>query len=249
MNFIKRKQTKKLKFLKSSLGNGFFLLLTGLVTLKIIAPIFIPKIPRQPNIKEVTVIIPNGGVETAVKSLSTSGFRKINAISYDMDIKSHDFFNLYTSVSGAFGGDVSSFVETDFILYMGFNNISIPRNLPKLPEKPMVIGYTFSQCYDNGFALLLPYQLEESMITKEAMLRFIDFSQNVLKHQTLQSEAFRIFADFHSLHLLVLPCNKPIKFLPKWETIDTIENSTEYSLKQWDSFPKLKEVWMIRDYL
>ncbi|OHT02071.1 hypothetical protein TRFO_07244 [Tritrichomonas foetus] len=249
MNIIKKSSRINHRTLLAGPFTPFFLIFIALITFNVIAPIFIPKTPKQPNIKDITAIIPNGGIKYAVSSLRTSGFRNVHAISYDINIHSDPFFKSYNSVDGAYGGDVSNLVNTSFVLYTGFSEFKVPMNLPSLPKKPMVIGYSFSQCYENGFALLLPYQLEGSMITFEAMNRFNDFSQNTLKHQTSQSEAFRIFADFHSLHLLLLPCNKKIKMLPKWETIEVVENETDFQVKPWDSIPKIEEVWRIRDML
>lgn len=230
-------------------GSLLIFILICLITIKFIAPIFILLIPKQTNIKDITVIIPNDGTNNAINSLQNAGFRNIYAISHDTKIKSNTFFKSFQTVSTPYGSDSSDIVQTDFVLYSGLKPFKIPENLPNLPDKPMVIGYVFGQCHKDNFALLLPYQLEYSLITKETMTRFNEFSKSLSMHKISQSEAFRIFADFHSLHLILMPCNEKIKIIPKWETLEVIENETDFNLITLDNIPKISEVWKIREVL
>lgn len=244
---------KRIQFIQRNLlsgpGSVLLFLVISILTIKFIAPIFIPFIPKQINIKDITVIIPNGGLEATINSLKNSGFRNIHAISHDANVKANNFFTSFLTVSSAYGSDVSDHVKTDFILYSGTRSFNVPSNIPNLPNKPMVIGYTFCQCRNSNFALLLPYQLEYSLITKESMIRFNEFSRSLLEHKVSQSESFRIFADFHSLHLILMPCDHTFKALPKWETMEVIENESDFTLRTLDSIPKINEVWKIREVL
>ena len=249
LNARRKRQQFINRNLLSGPGSLIFFVLICFITIKFIAPIFIPVIPNQTYIKDITVIIPDGGVDNAVNSLQKSGFRNIYAISHDTKIKANSFFTSFQTVSISYGSDSSDLIQTDFVLYAGLKPFKIPINIPRLPDKPMVIGYAFNQCHDENFALLLPYQLEYSLITKEAMIRFNEFLQTSSMHQISRSEAFRIFADFHSLHLILMPCNEKIKALPKWETLEVIENETDFDLKPLDNIPKINEVWKIRDVL
>ncbi|KAH0791179.1 hypothetical protein GPJ56_004799 [Histomonas meleagridis] len=224
-------------------------LIIALITIKIIAPIFLPKKPNQPYIKEITVVIPSGGVQSTAASLRNAGFKKIYAISYDKTQFSNTDFTSYKQIQGNFGGNIENYVNSTFVLFSGIESFHVPLNLPKLPNKPMLIGYTFSQCSENGFSLLLPTSLEYSMITSESMRRFNDFSNNVLHNQFSHEEAFRVFTEFHSLHLLVMPCQKSASKLPKWETLEVIESENNAPRKPWGNIPKIPEVWRIRDIL
>jgi hypothetical protein len=117
------------------------------------------------------------------------------------------------------------------------------------PDRATVIGYAFSQCNENKFALLLPVQIEFALITKEAVARFEAFSRDVLKEKVPPSEKFRAFCDFHSLHLLLLPCRKRVGLVPKWETLDVIEYENETPPRAWGTIPKVEEIWAVRNYL
>ena len=227
----------------------FIYFLLGLFSIKIIAPIFLPKKPTQPYVKEISVVIPSGGVQSTVASLRNSGFKKVHAISYDKSPFTGTDFTTYKQIQGNFGVDIDNYVNSTFVLYAGLDSFHVPPNLPKLPNKPMVIGYTFSQCSDGGFALLLPTGLEYSLISAESMRRFNYFSFHVLHGQLPPSEAFRAFAEFHSLHLLVLPCGKSGSKLPKWESLEVLEYESSVQRKPWGAIPKIPEVWRIRDLL
>jgi hypothetical protein len=230
-------------------SGGFVLIVIGLFTFTILGPLFIGKSPGTSKMKDITVVIPNGGVEIAASSLKTSGFRKIYAISYDESVSSHSQFKSMRQLRGTFGGHIQHLINTSYVLFAGPESFRIPSSLPRLPDKPMVIGYSFAQCYEKGFGLLLPTQLEYSLITKEALHRFSDFGTGVLNQPRLGSAEFRTFCDFHSLHLLLMPCGKVPRSLPKWESIDVVEYPNEHPLKPWDSLPMFEEIWTVRDLL
>ena len=249
MNFRKKRNQFIRRNFLSGPGSILIFFLICFITVKGIAPIFIPTIPNQTNIKDITVIIPNGGIDAVISSLQNSGFRNIYAISHEDVSKTNNFFTSFQTASNAYNDDISNLVKTDFVLYAGLKPFKVPINIPSLPNKPMVIGYAFNQCHESNFALLLPYQLEYSLITKEAMERFNEFSRSLSMQQVSPSESFRIFADFHSLHLMLMPCDQKKKMIPKWETLEVIENETDFNLRPLDSIPKINEVWKIREVL
>ena len=233
-------------------GSPIILLLNGVLVIFIIAPIFIPKVPRQPNVKDITVVIPPHSIDSMVTSLKESGFRKIHAISYDdpaPDDSRNSIFSSFRQAHGSFGDDVSSISNTSFILFGGSDVFKVPMNLPSLPNRVMVIGYSFAECHEGGFALLMPTQLEYSMITMEAMQRFTDFSSGVLKGLMSASEAFRTFCDFHSLHLLIMPCGSCSPVLPKWETIEVVEYENANPPVPWGHIEKIEEIWKIKNIM
>lgn len=231
----------------TGVGSGVILMFCAFITFHFFAPIFISKIPIQPNIGEASIIIPAGGVDTTVNSLRDAGFKKTHAFSYDEAITANSEFTTYHNEKGSYGKKTKQEINTTYILFTGLELFKVPQNLPHLPQKPMVIGYTFAQCYDHGFGLLLPTQLEYSMITKDAYERFLDFSYNNLHDKMHPSDAFRVFTDFHSLHLLMMPCDPKIKVMPKWENIPVIEYESRQMIEPWDSIPKIPEVWRIKE--
>ena len=197
--YYKRQQTFFLnlqKFPCLELISIFAYMTICILTIHLIGPIFIPN-NSQPNIKNVTVIIPSGGIQSTINSLKTSGFGYIDAISYDKSMLNCKEFNSFKLVQGNFGSGIENYVKTSFVLYSGVESFNVPEYLPKLPNKPTVIGYTFEQCNENGYALLLPTKLEYSLITKDAMKRFNEFMVSTLKNQMPNSEGFRVFTEFH----------------------------------------------------
>jgi hypothetical protein len=233
----------------SGAGAGFVLIIIAVITFTIIGPIFIPKIPPQPYVKDITVVIPNGGVMTAVNAIRTSGFRKVFALSYDENILSHSAFTSYKRLEGNLGDDITDLINTTFVLFGSTETFAVAQAIPMVPDQPSVIGHTFSQCSENGFALLLPVQIELALITKDALSRFQAFSRDVLKGNVPWPQRFRAFCDFHSLHLLLMPCRRRIGVLPKWETLDVIEYENEAPPPPWGTIPKIDEIWAIRHYL
>lgn len=227
-------------------SGAFILVLADLFTIVILGRIFIPKIPGQPHVRDITVVIPPNSVDISANAIRAAGFRRAHAISYDSQIHGHPAFSSFRQAHGSYGDDVGSMINTTFILFGGSESFKVPQNLPSLPNRVMVIGYSFQQCYENGFALLLPTQLEYSMITRDAMKRFAEFSNTVLRKKFTPSEAFRAFCDFHSLHLLVMPCGKSKQMLPKWEQIDVLEYENPNPPQAWDTIEKIEEVWKIR---
>ena len=229
--------------------SGLIFLFLGLISIKIVAPIFLPKNPSQPYIKDVTVIIPNGGLQSAISSLRNSGFETVHAISYDRSPYANAEFATYRQVEGTFGSDIDGHINSSFVLYSGVDAFRVPPRLPKLPVKPMVIGYTFSECRDDGFALLAPTGLEYALLSAECVLRFTDFSARVLRHRLPPSSAFAAFAEFHSLRLLVLPCRGSASNLPKWESLEVVEHEGASARSPWGNIPKIPEVWLIHNLL
>lgn len=222
-----------------------------MITIHVITPLFLPKTINQPNIKDITVLIPSNSFNFAVDSLKTSGFRHIHAIVYQNESTTIDFFKTITKVPSIFDDSVINSITTNYVLWFSQTTFKIPPIIPKMPDKPMVIGYTFKQCYDAGFALLLPYEIDNSLMTKDSLLRFYEFWTSSLKKQVDSfSEAFHLFADFHSFHLIMMPCyNQLERKLPQWESIPVVENETDFPLHPWDSIKKIDEVWKIRDLL
>jgi len=250
MRATKKKLISYLLYYQNSFygaGGGLMLVIIAFLTFQFVSPIFIPKIPYQPIIKEITAIIPEKGVDNAVLSLASSGIRRIFALSYDNTVSGHSQFAGFRKISDSDRKNIMSMINTSYVLIHGASRFAIPSNIPNYPNKPMVIGYTFSRCYEKGFALLLPDRIEGSLITKEAYQRFIEFSQTKLTSDYTEDEAFRIFSDFHSLHLFMLPCSKPIKNLPSWESIEVIESDEIYTNKPWDNLPRIPEVWRVAE--
>jgi hypothetical protein len=226
---------------------GFLYIIIGAFTVTILGPLLVGKGPRQSHLNDITLIIPNGGVDTAASSLRSSGFRRIHALSFDASVSAHSQFKTLQQIHGEFGSPPLHLINTSFVLFSGPDVFAVPPNLPALPDKPMVIGYSFAQCHEKGFGLLLPTQLEYSLVTKESLKRFHDFASGVLKKEVAGSAEFRRFCDFHSLHLLMVPCGRRLGRLPKWESIEVIEYPYEEPLEAWDSLPMFEEVWAVRD--
>jgi hypothetical protein len=229
-------------------SSGFVLILIAILNFTFIGPLFIPAIPRQPHVKDITFIIPNDGVEIAASSIRNSGFRKIHALSYDDRAQNHQEFTSYSQIKGTFCEKIAESVNTTFVLFGSTEAFAVPAALPKLPDKPMVIGYSFVTCNEQKYALIGPIQIEGSMVTVEALKRFWEFSET-LKGEFSKNEKFRIFCDLHSLRLLMLPCKKRTDRLPKWESLDVIEYENIGPLKPWDSIPHVEEVWSIGDLI
>jgi hypothetical protein len=232
----------------SGASGGFLFIGLAIINFTLIGPIFIPTVPRQPYVKEITIVIPHGGVETSAAAVRNAGFRKVHALSYDERFQSHSAFTSYKHVKGTFGDDLTGSVNTTFVLFGGVETFAVAPALPQLPDKPMVIGYSFGICNRRQYALLGPRQLEDSMITTSALKRFHAFSET-LKGSFSKNEAFRIFCDLHSLRLVMMPCRKRSARLPKWESLDVIEHESPGPVKPWDSIPHVEEVWSVRDLL
>jgi hypothetical protein len=233
----------------SGASGGFVLIALAIINFTIIGPIFIPTIPRQPHVKDITVVIPNGGVETVAAAVRSAGFRKVYALSYDERAQGHPAFTSYQQIKGTFGDDITRYVNTSFVLLGSIDAFVVSHALPRLPDKPMVIGYSFSTCNEHQYALVGPVQLEDSLISREALQRFHQFATTTLKGSRPKSEEFRIFCDLHSLRLLMMPCRKRTGSLPKWESLDVIEYETGFPVKPWGSLPHVEEVWSIRDLI
>jgi hypothetical protein len=223
--------------------------LIGIFTVTVLGPLLVGRGHRQSQLKDITVVIPNHGVDITVTSLRSSGFRTIHAMSFDPSITSHTQFKTLQRLHGEFGSPPANLINTSFVLFSGPEVFTVPSNLPSLPDKPMVIGYSFAQCYEKGYGLLLPTQLEYSLVSKEALKRFGDWVSNALKTDVGGSAEFRRFCDFHSLHLLVMPCGRKVGRLPKWESINVIEYPYEGPLEPWDSLPMFEEIWTVRDMI
>ena len=238
-------------FLSRRGGYRAVLLLLGVVLFGCVAAsaFFLRGSATQRNVRDITVVLPPDSVDVVANSVQEAGFREIHAISYDPLVSAHSGFTSFRKAHGNFGDDVSSMSNTTFILFGGPETFRVPKNLPALPQRPMVIGYSFAECHENGFALLMPTQLEYSMITRDALHRFVDFSTTTLKHTMGASEAFRAFCDFHSLHLLIMPCGKVGSTLPKWETIEVVEYENPHPPKPWGNIEKIDEVWKIKTVL
>lgn len=231
--------------LLSGPGGAIVLFLVDIITILIIAPFFIPAIPKQQNIKDLTFIITNSSAEYSI-SIKNSGFRTINVISPENIIDSNNFTSIKVKPTNSLASFKNS-ITTPYVLISGKGFKNIPTNIPSLPQKNMLIGFNIAKCYERGFAAELPENMDGALITKDAFNRFIDFSSS--HHFSSDSEAFRVFCDFHSLHLLRFPCNKQVKSFPKWEKIDSIESSSEYPITQLNNIPLIPEVWQIQDLI
>jgi hypothetical protein len=78
-------------------------------------------------------------------------------------------------MKGNFGDDITDLINTTFVLFGGTDTSTVSQTIPALPDKPMVIGYSFSQCYEKRSALSLLIQIEYALITKEALKLFSSF--------------------------------------------------------------------------
>jgi hypothetical protein len=229
---------------------GLFLyIIICVFTITILGPFLFGRGQRHSLFQDVTVVIPNGGVSIAASSIRSSAFRRAHAFSFDSSIVSHSQFKTLQQIHGEFGSPPLHLINTSFILFSGPEVFAVPARLPALPDKPMVIGYSFAQCYEKGFGLLMPTQLEYSLVTKDALTRFGEFVSTVLNKGVAGSAEFRRFCDFHSLHLLIMPCGRKPGRLPKWESIDVIEYPYEGTLEAWDSLPLFEEIWAVRDLI
>jgi hypothetical protein len=63
---------------------GFVLIIIAIITFTIIGPIFIPRIPRQSQVKDITVIIPIDASDTVPSVIRNSGFHKVHDHSYNL---------------------------------------------------------------------------------------------------------------------------------------------------------------------
>jgi hypothetical protein len=252
MNVIGRKHFISLllnhRNILSGASGGFLLIFLAVVNFVLIGPIFIPAVPRQPHVKDITVVIPNGGVDSSVAAVRSAGFRKIYALSYDERFSTHSLFTSYKQMTGTFGDDITGVVNTTFVVFGSVEAFKVATRLPELPDKPMVIGYSFATCDERRYALIGPGQLENAMVRTNDLKRFHAFAET-LKGSFSKNEAFRIFCDLHSLRLLVMPCGKRTGRLPKWETIDVIEDDRPPITRPWDTIPHVQEVWSIRDLI
>ena len=247
---LPRKQYNKLLTHSNSFlngpGGGIILCLSAFFTFFVLSPIFIPKIPKQPNIKDITLIITNNSADY-MNALKNSGFRNIHVISTESIPHAE---NLFTSVKLEQNINLYSLkdsISTSYVLLSGKGFQNIPSNLPIFPPKTQLIGYSFSKCYERGYAVELPDTIDGALLSKTAFNRFVNF---LFSHQFKNiDDAFRVFCDFHSLHLLLFPCGKPIRFLPKWEKIEVIESDKPFPKTQLDSIPLIPEVWRIQDLL
>ena len=229
---------------------GILLLVTAVVLSVLFAStFFMYSGSTQRHVRDITVVIPPDAVDSVANSLRDAGFRQIHAISYDPQVAEHSDFTSFRKAHGAFGDDVSSMSNTTFILFAGAGAFKVPQNLPALPQRAMVIGYSFAECHEGGYALLMPTQLEYSMITRDAMHRYADFATSTLKKSMDASEAFRTFCDFHSLHLLIMPCGTASSSLPRWDALEVVEYENPNPPKPWDNIEKIEEVWKIKNVL
>lgn len=199
---------------------------------------------QQNYLKEISVVIFNNAEEAAEDSLKDTGIKKIHAIYLDAHPSSSHFATV-KSKTGGIDRKILDMINTSFVLFSGQERYHIPSNIPKLPKKHMVVGYIFSQCYKDGFALKLPDRIDGCAITKQTLKRFIDFSLQTLGNGYDESEGFRIFMEFHSLHLLMFPCGYKTGSLQAWEDISVVDNEIETELKPWGKLEKIPEVWKI----
>jgi hypothetical protein len=138
-------------FLSGARG-GFLFILLAIINFTLIGPIFVPTVPRQPYVKEITIVIPDGGVETSAAAVRNAGFKKVHTLSYDQRIQSNSAFTSHKLVKGTFGDDLTASVNTTFVLFGSVDAFAVAPALPQLPDKPMVIGYSFGICNNTQWS-------------------------------------------------------------------------------------------------
>jgi hypothetical protein len=248
MNLLGRKQVISLllhhRNVLTGASGALLLVVLAVINFTVISPLFIPAVARQPHVADLTVVIPSGGVEAMAAAVRGAGFRQVHALSYDERVQRHPAFASYRQARGAFGGDVAALANTTFVLFGGTEPFAVPPVLPRLPDRPMVIGYSFATCHERDYALVGPVGLAGAMVHAPALRRFHAFA-GTLKGSFTNSEAFRIFCDLHSLRLLMMPCRRRRGRLPKWEAMEVVEYESPEPMRPWDSIPHVEEVWSL----
>lgn len=198
--------------------------------------------------RKVTFYIPANAGPASIASLARSGMKATKIVSFDQR-KNLIYRRDVEYPSGDFNRIVFEHPSTNFVLIGGPEEFSIPASLPPLPKKPQVIGFTFSDCAPGRYALLLPTTLNYSLLTKQGFQRFTQFASSTLYNKYSANEAFRLFCDFHSLHLLMPPCNRSAAVIGKWEDIPVIEYENPNPPKAWSEPNLIPEVWKIANEL
>lgn len=198
---------------------------------------------EQKYIRDITVSIKSKETSNIIDILKRSGFRRIHAIFFDSAIN-NKIFDTVKKKAGRIDESFVSMINTSYVLFSSSKVFDIPF-LPKLPDKQMVIGYSFEQCYNAGFALLLPDKLDGLLVKKSALKRFAEFMKDTLDSSYSDDESFRIFTDLHSLRVVVFPCNGFKLEFPKWESFDVIENNNTSPFRPWGHISKIPEVWKV----
>lgn len=214
-----------------------------------VSPYFSPRIATKSHVKDVIAITTKDTIEATTNSLKNNEFKntKIILISNNSKTSGKHFFNTNMQKVNGEDYDLLSISNSSFVLFGSSKVFKVPKRLPALPKKNQVIGFTFGQCRPNNYALYIPDSLEACLLTKEALIRFIDFNKETLKGEYEDDEAFRIFTDLHSLRVLMLPCGDSSKPLPPWDAIEVIENENKEPFKPWGKMEKIPEVWRVTE--